>query len=54
MKQLGLYGAKGVGEPPVDLPAAALANAIANATGSRVFDLPLTAEKVLFATKRKR
>jgi len=51
---IGPFGAKAMGEPPVDLPAAALANAIANATGSRVFDLPLTAEKVLFATKRKR
>jgi CO/xanthine dehydrogenase Mo-binding subunit len=51
---IGPFGAKAMGEPPVDLPAAALGNAIANATGSRVFDLPLTAEKVLFATKRKR
>jgi CO/xanthine dehydrogenase Mo-binding subunit len=42
-----------MGEPPVELPAAAPATAVAYATGSRVFDLPLTAEKVLFATKRR-
>jgi CO/xanthine dehydrogenase Mo-binding subunit len=51
---IGPYGAKAMGEPPVDLPAAALANAVAHATGSRVFDLPLTAEKTLFAMKRQR
>jgi len=50
---IGPYGAKAMGEPPVDLPAAALANAVAHATGSRVFDLPLTAEKVLLGMKRK-
>jgi len=50
---VGPYGAKAMGEPPVDLPAAALANAVAHATGSRVFDLPLTAEKTLFAMKRQ-
>jgi CO/xanthine dehydrogenase Mo-binding subunit len=50
---VGPYGAKAMGEPPVDLPAAALANAVAHATGSRIFDLPLTAEKVLHAMKRK-
>ena len=51
---VGPFGAKAMGEPPVDLPAAALANAITHATGSRVFELPLTAERVLFATKEKR
>jgi CO/xanthine dehydrogenase Mo-binding subunit len=50
---IGPYGAKAMGEPPVDLPAAGLANAVAHATGSRVFDLPLTAEKVLLGIKRK-
>ena len=50
---IGPFGAKAMGEPPVDLPAAALANAVAHATGSRLFDLPLTAEKVLDAMKRK-
>jgi CO/xanthine dehydrogenase Mo-binding subunit len=50
---VGPYGAKAMGEPPVDLPAAALANAVLHATGSRIFDLPLTAEKVLLGMKRK-
>jgi len=50
---IGPFGAKAMGEPPVDLPAAALANAVAQTIGSRVFDLPITAEKVLFAMKRK-
>jgi CO/xanthine dehydrogenase Mo-binding subunit len=50
---IGPFGAKAMGEPPVDLPAAALANAVAYTTGSRVFDLPIIAEKVLFAMKRK-
>jgi CO/xanthine dehydrogenase Mo-binding subunit len=48
---IGPFGAKAMGEPPVDLPAAALANAVTHATGSRVFDLPLTAEKVLFSMR---
>ncbi len=48
---IGPFGAKAMGEPPVDLPAAALANAVAHATGSRIFSIPLTAEKVLFAIK---
>jgi CO/xanthine dehydrogenase Mo-binding subunit len=51
---VGPYGAKAMGEPPVDLPGAALANAVTHATGSRVFELPLTAEKVLFAMKERR
>jgi len=51
---VGPYGAKAMGEPPVDLPAAALANAVAHATGSRIFHLPLTAEKVLFAIRERR
>lgn len=50
---VGPFGAKAMGEPPVDLPAAALANAAANATGSRVFGLPLTAERVLFAIRKR-
>lgn len=50
---VGPFGAKAMGEPPVDLPAAALANAVAHATGSRVFSLPLTAERVLFAMKER-
>jgi CO/xanthine dehydrogenase Mo-binding subunit len=43
----GPYGAKGVGEPPCIQPPAAIANAIAAATGRRVFSLPITAEKIV-------
>jgi CO/xanthine dehydrogenase Mo-binding subunit len=42
----GPYGAKGVGEPPVIPGAAALANAVADACGARVTELPLTPERV--------
>jgi CO/xanthine dehydrogenase Mo-binding subunit len=38
----GPFGAKGVGEPPVIPTAAAVANAIADATGVRLTDLPMT------------
>ena len=43
---LGPFGARGIGEPPIGPPAAALANAIADATGVRVTTLPITAERV--------
>ncbi|HEX5167302.1 MAG TPA: xanthine dehydrogenase family protein molybdopterin-binding subunit, partial [Thermomicrobiales bacterium] len=42
----GPFGAKGVGEIPVVPPAAAIANAIANATGARPTELPMTPERV--------
>ena len=42
----GPFGAKGVGEPPVIAAPAAIANAIADATGQRLTDLPLTAEAI--------
>ena len=44
--QVGPHGAKGVGEPPNMEPPAALANAVASATGLRVTSLPITAEKI--------
>ena len=44
--ELGPYGAKGVGEPPAIEPPAAIANALADATGLRLHSLPITAEKV--------
>jgi CO/xanthine dehydrogenase Mo-binding subunit len=43
---LGPFGARGIGEPPIAPPAAAVANAIEQATGARVTTLPLTAERV--------
>jgi len=42
----GPFGAKGVGEPPVIPPASAIANAIADATGKRPTELPLSPERV--------
>ena len=42
----GPYGAKLVGEPPIIPPAPAIANAIADALGVRVCDLPITPERV--------
>ena len=42
----GPLGAMSIGEPPVIPVAAAIANAVYDATGVRIFDLPITAEKV--------
>jgi len=43
----GPRGAKGVGELPVDGGAPAIANAIENALGVRITEIPITAEKLL-------
>jgi len=45
----GPFGAKGVGEPPIAAGGPALLNAIASATGARVYTMPATAERVLAA-----
>ncbi len=42
----GVWGSKGVGEPPIIPVPAAVANAVADATGARVTVLPLTPERV--------
>jgi CO/xanthine dehydrogenase Mo-binding subunit len=49
----GPYGAKSVGELANPAVPAAIANAIANAVGARVFSLPITAEKVLAALRER-
>ncbi|HLB45447.1 MAG TPA: xanthine dehydrogenase family protein molybdopterin-binding subunit [Anaerolineales bacterium] len=49
--EYGPFGARGVGEAPVVPTAAAIANAIADATGIRLRDLPMTAPRVLEALK---
>jgi CO/xanthine dehydrogenase Mo-binding subunit len=46
---VGPFGAKGVGEPPNIEPPAAVANAVASATGVRITSLPMTAEKIALA-----
>lgn len=47
----GPYGAKGLGEPALSATSPAIANAVYDAIGIRVPDLPLTPEKVLKAIK---
>jgi CO/xanthine dehydrogenase Mo-binding subunit len=42
----GPFGARGIGEPPVGPPAAAIANAVADAVGVRITELPITPERV--------
>ncbi len=49
----GPYGAKGVGEPALAPTAPAIGNAIYNAIGVRIKDLPITPEKILKALKEK-
>ncbi len=48
---LGPFGAKGIGEPSLTPVAPAIANAVADAIGARVFDLPITPEKVVRALR---
>ncbi|MBU6401110.1 MAG: xanthine dehydrogenase family protein molybdopterin-binding subunit [Verrucomicrobia bacterium] len=45
-------GVVGLGEPPVISPGAAISNAVANAIGVRVPELPLTPDRVLAALKK--
>jgi xanthine dehydrogenase YagR molybdenum-binding subunit len=47
-------GAKGLGEPPIIPTAAAIANAIRDATGADVRSLPITREEMLAALARAR
>jgi CO/xanthine dehydrogenase Mo-binding subunit len=46
---MGPFGAKGIGEPALTPVAPAIANAVADAIGTRVFDLPITPEKIVKA-----
>ena len=48
----GPFGAKGIGEPSLTPAAPAVANAVADAIGARIYDLPLTPERVLEALDR--
>jgi CO/xanthine dehydrogenase Mo-binding subunit len=50
--KLGPYGAKAIGEPPIVLPAPAIINAIDNAVGVRLTEIPATPNRVLMALKR--
>jgi CO/xanthine dehydrogenase Mo-binding subunit len=48
------YGVRGVGETPIVPPMAAIANAVANATGVRFTDLPMSPPRVLKALDEAR
>jgi xanthine dehydrogenase molybdenum-binding subunit len=48
----GPFGAKGVGEPALVATAPAIANAVFDATGIRLHELPITAERVFTALRR--
>jgi CO/xanthine dehydrogenase Mo-binding subunit len=50
----GPFGAKGIGEPATIATAPAIANAIYDAIGIRIFELPITPEKILKALKEKK
>ncbi len=50
----GPYGAKGIGEPALNPAMSAITNAIYDATGIRIKELPATAEKILAELKSKR
>jgi xanthine dehydrogenase molybdenum-binding subunit len=50
----GPFGAKGIGEPGLVPTAPAIANAIYDAVGVRIKDLPITPERVLAALKAKK
>jgi len=50
-KAYGVYGAHGIGEPPINPTNAVIANAVYNAIGVRVDRTPITREKILAALK---
>ena len=46
------FGAKSIGEIVINTPSPAIANAVYNAVGVRVRELPITAEKVYWGMKQ--
>ena len=48
------YGAKGIGEPAAAATAPAIANALFDAIGVRITDLPITPEKILAGLREQR
>ena len=50
-EKYGAWGAKSLGEPTLELGAAAIANAVCNALGKRFYNLPLNLEEVLLGRK---
>ncbi|HUH88579.1 MAG TPA: xanthine dehydrogenase family protein molybdopterin-binding subunit [Pusillimonas sp.] len=53
MDPVGPYGAKAASETPILMGAPAIANAVYDAVGIRITDLPITPEKVLAALRAK-
>jgi xanthine dehydrogenase molybdenum-binding subunit len=51
--EAGPFGAKGIGEPGLVPTAPAIANAVYDAIGVRITDLPVTPEKILSALKKR-
>jgi xanthine dehydrogenase YagR molybdenum-binding subunit len=49
--QLTNLGSKGLGEPPIVPIAAAIANAIRDATGAEIHELPISREEMLRALR---
>jgi len=47
----GPFGAKSIGEIVINTPSPAIADAVANAVGVRIRELPVTAEKVYWGLK---
>ncbi len=47
----GPWGAKSLGEPTLELTAAAIANAVSNAVGRRFYSLPLNLEEIILNKK---
>ena len=52
-EDFGPYGAKSVGEVAINTPGPAIANAIYDAVGVRMYNLPITPERLLKALKEK-
>jgi xanthine dehydrogenase molybdenum-binding subunit len=53
-KQYGVFGAHGIGEPPMSPPAPAVAAAVHNAVGVWMENMPMTREKMLAALRNVR
>ena len=49
---VGPFGAKGIGEPALTPVAPAIANAVADAIGVRIHELPITAETIVDVLRR--